>query len=290
MRAMCLLFYLLPFLIQAQDSLNQRTPEGFKTGKWMDSTRTGAIQSIKFFETTERPMQKNERFFYDLPLDKDTMVYYTACLWEKRFEYDTLNQLQKTVFKSKKGTFYRYGTQGELSWKPQVYEYTALMGSVLLDSIVLQNRSLDTLVLQVNCSPQITCSDSLFKIPPKSTFPVSFLLSPAANDQQHAIRFSNAELSLQIEVYSFAYHLSSSMLQKVKTIQTAPIFTFYRNETEGYLKVFDKRKKEVLQAVSLAHEKTVIDLSHLPPGSYWCCFYDFKHHQKIWKKLFLLKT
>ena len=74
---------------------------------------------------------------------------------------------------------------------------------------------------------------------------------------------------------NFAFNISSVEIKDENEITLKRQFTYYRTGKEALLKIYDSKKERELKTVSLAKEKTQIDLKKLKPGQYWFCAVDF---------------
>jgi hypothetical protein len=304
------------------DTINRVNEEGLKYGFWQIQFDEGALYSEGRFEIVTIELSDEDRFFYNIPADYDTVVMRSVKdgLW---FTYDSSGTkisgsyfrigylyLYEEYFYNEKGVLYKtvkntfHGTfliNHFFDITPIYIVNTGLTGTNHLDILTVKSHLFDNSEVQIiKNSEYIHLLSTSYTIERTSTLYIPLFSEFGLGSAIDTLTFLFLPDSLGIDIIvdNYGYSLSSENLQfqgaelNTYLIKGDALFylrqyeecemRFYRISATG--KVPEDKSKPVL-TVPLSIEKNEIDISMLPKGNYLIRVIDYKNKLDLFTKI-----
>jgi len=268
---------LISFSAYSQTNINRKTDQGQKTGEWREFHNNGKTNEVLYFVPAKRKMNKAEAFFQGIANYQDTIIYYENLEWREKYEYNENWELKRIVrIDTSQTPVYIYGPNREVSITKDGFYHIDKVGNTQITSVEITNNTGKAIILTsvFNANNIKTEKEkTLFPANKSSTFTFETVLEP--DDNGYVVSLKNDSMIIDLSLRTFGYHIESTDIEKEKKLTIEKNFVYYRTGNEALLKLYDKDKKNVLKTVSLAKQKTTIDLNELKAGNYWLCTQDF---------------
>lgn len=273
-----ILSLLLVFSGFGQESFNKKTEKGQKTGKWIDLHDNGKVYLIKYYVPVSRKLEVKELFFHKTPLNKDSTIYYEVLTWTEKYEYNndwSLKRIKRTD--NVNGIVnYFYGINKEISLNDYEFNFTGKVANKQNIEIELTNNTDSVINLMPKLSStNIAQHSTEFSIPARESKTFSFELLIEPENNSYVVTMQNDSISIDFYVTTFGYHISSKEIENGEKLIVKNNFVYYRTGNEALLKIYDSEKKNELKTISLAKEKTIVDLSNIENGNYYLCMINY---------------
>jgi hypothetical protein len=292
MRIVTIIFiFLISLSALAQDSINQMTAKGQKTGTWIEYHSNGKLKEVKYYVPGQRILNEGEVFFYNLPPGRDTTIYFENILWTEKYEYNNNGKLKRVKrIESSHEPVYLYGPNKEIGIKTSDFSFIDNVNNTKMVSIILTNNIKHSIVLRPEFSSNnITTKNKEVVLPANQSLTFIFRLSFDPNDKSHAITLKNDSIKIDLSIKTFGYHVNSQNINNGQQLTLPQNFIYQRTGNEALLKLYDKNKEKELKTISLAKNITTIDLTEIKSGDYWLCIVDYSINKRTYCKITIEK-
>ncbi|MEM9052365.1 MAG: hypothetical protein AAGC47_09970 [Bacteroidota bacterium] len=298
MRTISIILPLLTTIqVFGQETLNQLTSKGQKTGKWVEHHENGTISQICFYEPSFS-LRNHEEFVYETWEGEsytvhyvDTASYGENLLWRDKHEYNSQNEFVRAVrFIYGEEPVYLYGPNQEIGITSDEFNIHDRVSKTEIITVEISNRSEELLTLTTKFEgDNLSTKQKSLALPPKESSTFTFQIAVDEGANNYIVTLHNDSISVDIKLSTRGYHIKSSDLSSENQFSVSNEFTYWRSGNEALLRIYDSDQEKLLQTFSLAHEETEIDFTGINPGNYILCKKDFSQNQETCCKLTIEK-
>ncbi len=294
MKLLPIIFFLCSVITSfGQDFNNKKTERGQKTGKWIEYNENGNVKQVSFYEPNFQIRNPESVFFLawddqaDTIQNADTIYYGEKLLWTEKYEYDANDQLSRIIKLTwDQDLIFLYGPGKEIAINKDQFSFNERVSDIKIVTMTIRNESdrVLTLTPEFETNNFSTKQDQLV-LPPRKETAFTFQLSIQPNDNQYTVTLKNDSISIDLSVATFGYNLESRNFSVEDELSVKNSFIYWRTGDEALLRLYDNEKKNILKTFSLAHERSIFDLTGVQPGDYMLCKRDFSTDQQACCKL-----